>query len=46
MMQEIIVYIIGIGAVGYILWRIFRKKKKDPCEGCTACAKEEKCAKQ
>ena len=47
MIQEILVYIIGIGAVGYIFWRIFRKEK-DPCNGCTACSKGEKreeCAK-
>jgi len=42
MMQEIIVYIIGVCAVGYIFWRIFRKKKEDPCDGCTACPKGEK----
>jgi hypothetical protein len=36
MIQEIIVYIIGVLVIVYIFWRIFRKEK-DPCGGCTAC---------
>jgi hypothetical protein len=42
MIQEIIVCIIGIAALGYILWRIFGKKKEDPC---ATCPKGKECAK-
>jgi 7-cyano-7-deazaguanine synthase in queuosine biosynthesis len=36
MIQEIIVYIIGVLVIIYLLWRIFRKEK-NRCGSCTAC---------
>ncbi len=45
MIQEIIVYIIGTGVAGYVLWRIFgrKRKKKNSCAGCTACLENGVC---
>ena len=46
MTQEVIVYIIGVCALIYILWQVFEKKKKNSCNGCTACPKGDECAKK
>ncbi|MDL2244520.1 FeoB-associated Cys-rich membrane protein [Parabacteroides sp. OttesenSCG-928-J18] len=51
MWQEIIVYLIGVLALAYAGWKIYRlfrrsKQTNNPCAGCSGCAFAEEARKR